>query len=122
MERILRFSTILLALGVAAGAFGAHGLKAILSETDMDIWEKAVHYQLFHALAVLMIGAFSDRFIALPRAKLLGTLMIVATCIFSGSLYLLVLLNQRWLGAVTPIGGLGFIIGWILLAVSIRKG
>lgn len=121
MERILRFSAILLALGVGAGAFGAHGLKAIRSEADMAIWATAVHYHLFHTLAVLVLGSLIDRCITLPRAKLLGTLMTVSTCIFSGSLYLLVILNLRWLGAITPIGGAGFIVGWLLFAASVRK-
>ena len=122
MEHILRISAILLALGVGAGAFGAHGLKATHSEADMAIWATAVHYHLFHSLATLLLGSLTDRCIALSRAKLLGTLMTVSTCIFSGSLYLLVLLNLRWLGAITPIGGAGFILGWLLFAGSIRKG
>lgn len=121
MQLILRISAILLALGVAAGAFGAHALKHLIPATDLLIWETAVHYHLLHSLAVLVIASFSERYLAPDRARLLGALMIGAICVFSGSLYLLVLLNIRWLGAITPIGGASFIIAWSLLALSIKR-
>ena len=93
------------ALGVAAGAFGAHGLRAILAEPLLLIYETAVRYQMYHALALVALGALAGRLP--PRAITV-----------SGSLYLLVLTGTRPLGILTPIGGSCFIAGWLWLAVS----
>ncbi len=100
--------------GVAAGAFGAHALKARLATDLLAIFETGVRYQLVHALALLMLGLAGDR---LPGGALRGaglgfTLGIV---IFSGSLYALALSGTRWLGAITPLGGLAFLFGWFVL-------
>ena len=93
------------ALGVAAGAFGAHGLRAMLAEPLLLIYETAVRYQMYHALALVALGALAGRLP--PRAITV-----------SGSLYLLVLTGTRPLGILTPIGGSCFIAGWLWLAVS----
>jgi uncharacterized membrane protein YgdD (TMEM256/DUF423 family) len=100
-------------LGVAAGAFGAHGLKATLSAQRMETFEVAVRYQLVHAVAVLLAGLLGA-----PSA---AWCFLGGVCVFSGSLYLLVLTEQRWLGAVTPIGGVLFLVGWALLGVYGRR-
>jgi uncharacterized membrane protein YgdD (TMEM256/DUF423 family) len=105
------------ALGVALGAFGAHALKSRLTADDLAIFETAVRYQLFHAVALLGLAAWTDRaaggkLVWAARAFGLGVL------IFSGSLYLLVLTQQRWLGAITPLGGVALIGGWILVALA----
>ena len=98
---------LLAALGVILGAFGAHALKGRLDANDLAIFETAVRYHLIHAVAIVAIG---------EKFRLPAWALVVGITIFSGSLYLLVLTGQRWLGAITPIGGLSFIFGWIYLA------
>jgi uncharacterized membrane protein YgdD (TMEM256/DUF423 family) len=101
------------ATGVMLGAFGAHALQARLNAAQLASWDTAVKYHLIHSVALLALALFaaqSQRSIQLPAgAFTLGVLL------FSGSIYLLVLTGQRWLGPVTPIGGLCFIVGWISL-------
>ena len=106
------------ALGVTAGAFGAHGLRAMLAEPLLLIYETAVRYQMYHALALVALGALAGRLP--PRAiTLSGSLFTLGILLFSGSLYLLVLTGTRPLGSIlTPIGGSCFIAGWLWLAVS----
>jgi uncharacterized membrane protein YgdD (TMEM256/DUF423 family) len=116
-----RLSSLLLAIGVACGAFGAHGLKHSISPEYLTIWEKAVLYQLIHSLGALFLSSTDALKIPSSRLRTITWLMIGSTCIFSGSLYLLVLTNTKWLGAITPIGGAGFIISWLLLAISRRS-
>src|SRR4026208_375060 len=94
----------------AAGAFGAHGLKSVITPSRLETFEVAVRYQMYHALALLMAG-FLD-------ARASAWCFRGGTLIFSGSLYLLVLSEQRWLGAVTPVGGLVLLAGWVLLALQ----
>jgi uncharacterized membrane protein YgdD (TMEM256/DUF423 family) len=105
-------------LGVALGAFGAHGLRSRLPPERLENFETAVRYQMYHALA--LIGtAFAA--VARPDSAwppLAGWLFVAGTLLFSGSLYLLVLSGRRWWGAVTPFGGLAFIGGWICLALA----
>ncbi len=104
-------------LAVAAGAFGAHGLEARVSAERLATWETAAHYQAIHALALLAVAWAATRWPgALTRAA--GWLFVVGTIVFSGSLYLLVLTDTPWLGAITPIGGVCFLAGWACLAVA----
>ena len=103
------------ALGVGAGAFGAHALKARLDGHDLAIFETAVRYQFFHVFAIMCVGLVCTR-INHPALTTAGWLFVAGTLIFSGSLYALVLTDNRWLGAVTPIGGALLIAGWIALA------
>ncbi|OZI35070.1 hypothetical protein CAL29_13360 [Bordetella genomosp. 10] len=108
-------------VAVAAGAFGAHGLKARLSAEMLAIWQTGVTYQMAHGLGLLAIAALAPRF----GSSLLtgaGWLMFAGIEIFSGSLYVLALSNVRWLGAITPIGGLGFLAGWLLVALAAWRG
>ncbi len=102
-------------LGVAAGAFGAHALRARMVPEMLDVYETAVRYQMYHALALLLTGFMAHRLYssALPAA---GLLFFIGIIIFSGSLYLLVFTGSRLWGAVTPIGGLAFLAGWLALA------
>jgi len=97
---------------VAAGAFGAHGLKGVFTPDRLETFEVAVRYQMFHALAILLAG--------LLDARTAAWCFLAGTAIFSGSLYLLVLTEHRWLGAVTPVGGLLLLAGWLLLALQGR--
>jgi uncharacterized membrane protein YgdD (TMEM256/DUF423 family) len=103
-------------LAVAAGAFGAHALRARLSPGDLAIFETAARYQMYHALALLAVAWATTRW---PGALggWAGWLFVAGTVVFSGSLYALVLTGQRWLGAVTPIGGVCFLAGWICLGL-----
>jgi uncharacterized membrane protein YgdD (TMEM256/DUF423 family) len=100
-------------VGVAAGAFGAHGLKSHASAERMEIFEVAVRYQMYHAIALVLAGILD--------AQQAGWRFSGGILLFSGSLYLLVLTEQRWLGAVTPLGGVLFLLGWLLLAIQAKK-
>uniref|UniRef100_A0A6B2LT54 DUF423 domain-containing protein n=1 Tax=Arcella intermedia TaxID=1963864 RepID=A0A6B2LT54_9EUKA len=101
-------------LAVVLGAFGAHGLKKMVSDQYLlDIWNKGVLYHFIHSLGILI--SISGPAVN-PRGAVLS--FAAGTSIFSGSLYLMTLTNKRWLGAITPIGGVLFIAGWVLLAFS----
>ena len=104
-------------ISVATGAFGAHALRARLAADLLEIWETASRYQLYHALALLLIALASARW---PDAlwQAAAWLFILGTVLFSGSLYTLSLTGERWLGAVTPLGGVCFILGWALAALA----
>jgi uncharacterized membrane protein YgdD (TMEM256/DUF423 family) len=108
---VLGAGALLAGLGVLFGAFGAHALRASLDPVALGWWQTGVSYQMWHALALIAIGAGRIERVLLP-AWLLGA----GTALFSGTLYLMALTGQRWLGAVTPIGGVLMIAGWLLLA------
>ncbi|MEJ7589625.1 MAG: DUF423 domain-containing protein [Ferruginibacter sp.] len=112
------------ALAVMAGAFGAHALKQVLTDKYLAVFETAVRYHIYHVFALLAVGILFKEY---PNSYLLwsGRLFFYGLLIFSGSLYLLTLLEAagqqgfKWLGAITPIGGLCLIGGWILLAMGV---
>jgi len=110
-------------LAVAFGAFGAHALKEKLSEKYLAIWETAVQYQMFHALALIAIGILMSSKLMGPVSSLntAGYLMLAGIILFSGSLYVLSLTGIGILGAVTPIGGVAFLVGWIMIIVAAAK-
>lgn len=109
-RQILIAGALLAGLGVALGAFGAHGLRAMLDAAALGWWQTAVQYQMWHAVALVALAG-------LPAAHARPAfLLALGTVIFSGSLYLMALTGLRWLGAVTPIGGALMIAGWLLLA------
>ncbi len=105
---------VLGALGVCAGAFAAHGLKAVLEPDMLAIWETGARYQLIHALALLGLASLGTR--TGTAGRLAGFAFCFGILIFSGSLYALAVTGLRWLGAITPLGGLLLIFGWLLLA------
>jgi len=108
-------------LGVAAGAFGAHVLRQRLGPDMFEIFEVAVRYQLYHALALLFTAWLCER-TDTTLAHWAGWFFVGGIVIFSGSLYLLVLMGQRWLGVITPIGGGAFLLAWTLLGwVALRQ-
>ena len=107
--------------GVMIGAFGAHGLKTILTSEQLAIYHTGVDYQFVHALALLLLGALATQHSS-KAWPLAATLFICGVFIFSGSLYLLVLTDTSWLGAITPIGGMSFIAGWAALLWGLRRG
>ncbi|MDQ8757812.1 DUF423 domain-containing protein [Sphingosinicella sp. LHD-64] len=113
----LLLGALLAASGVALGAFGAHGLKAVLDAERLGWWHTAVQYQLWHAIGLVAIGAA-----ALPGTRGVAILLGLGVLLFSGSLYVMALANMRWLGMVTPLGGVAMIAGWLLLAWRVPKG
>jgi uncharacterized membrane protein YgdD (TMEM256/DUF423 family) len=105
-------------LGVALGAFGAHALRDRLGPQMLAVFETGVRYQLIHALAMVAVGILEARGRGSPLLVSSGALFAAGTLLFSGSLYLLTLTGARWLGAITPLGGICFIGGWALLALA----
>jgi uncharacterized membrane protein YgdD (TMEM256/DUF423 family) len=108
-------------VAVAAGAFGAHALRARLSPELLAVFETAARYQMYHALAMIAAAWAAARWPGtLPQAA--AWLFLAGTMLFSGSLYALALSGVRWLGAITPLGGVAFLAGWICLALAARRG
>ncbi len=108
------------ALAVAAGAFGAHGLRERLEPRALEIFETAARYQMYHALAMILAGLLVARGIA--GATTAGWLFLAGIAIFSGSLYALSLTDVKLLGAITPLGGVAFLAGWLWLAYAAWRG
>lgn len=116
MDRtFLLLGSIAGALAVAVGAFGAHALRGRVGEEMLSAFEIGARYHMYHALALLAVAWVSSRWPG-PVVNTAGWLFVAGIVLFSGSLYLLALTGQRWLGAVTPLGGLCLLGGWILLA------
>lgn len=107
---------LLAAVAVAAGAFGAHGLRGRLSPGDLATFETAARYQIYHALALIGVALLAERGVGGVAGA--GWLFLTGILLFSGSLYLLTLAGLRWMGAITPLGGVAFILGWVLLALA----
>jgi uncharacterized membrane protein YgdD (TMEM256/DUF423 family) len=103
-------------LCVAIGAFGAHGLKEKLSPDMLAVYQTAVQYHFYHALGLVAVGLVLLHFPSSRSVTLSGWMMLAGIVLFSGSLYALSLTGMRWLGAITPIGGVAFLLGWALLA------
>ncbi len=122
----LKTACILAALAVGLGAFAAHGLKNYVSNTALATFETAVRYQFYHVFALLITGILYKDF-SFQTTRIAGWLFITGILLFSGSLYMLALLQAtvqpgyRWIGAITPIGGLSFIAGWVLLFAGLFK-
>lgn len=106
------------ALAVALGAFGAHGLRARLTADLLTTFETGVRYQMYHALALVVVAWAIARWPGANLPVVAGWLFIAGTLLFSFSLYALSLTGLRWLGAITPLGGVAFIAGWLCLAVT----
>lgn len=121
-RRVLAFPLVagafLALLAVMAGAFGAHGLRNLVSERGLEVFQTAVTYQIYHSIALVLLALLAGQ--GLPR-KLLGWsagFFLAGILLFSGSLYLLVLTDIRWIGPITPLGGVCFMLGWALLITS----
>lgn len=119
-QRIFVLGTVFAGSAVAAGAFGAHALKSILDAPSLQVFDTATRYQMYHAVALCIVSWAIDRY---PEQRLeqIGWLFTIGILLFSGSLYMVSLAGIRWLGAVTPIGGLAFLAGWILLGWRIWR-
>ncbi len=114
-------SAILGAVSVALGAFGAHALKETLSQQSLNTFETAVRYQFYHVFALALSGILY-KYYPVASVNYAGWLFIAGIALFCGSLYLLVSFpSLRWMGAITPLGGLCFIAGWLLLAWGVAK-
>ena len=119
---IVALGAVLGGVAVAVGAFGAHGLQGRVSPEMLNVFEVGVRYQMYHALALVLLGLFAGRgpspapIEVPPGVGPAAWLFLAGIVLFSGSLYALVLTGTRWLGAITPLGGLAFIAGWLLLA------
>lgn len=118
MERIfMTLASLLGGLAVALGAFGAHALRDRLDERMLANFETGVRYHFYHALALVAVVVVIKLWPTSTLATYAGWLFLVGILIFSGSLYLMALTGARWLGAITPIGGVAFIAGWLCLAL-----
>lgn len=111
-------AAILAFLAVAGGAFGAHGLKSRVTPDMLDTYQTGIEYQFYHALGLLVVAIMMQVFQPGLMLKLSGYLFVGGIVVFSGSLYALVLTGTKWLGAITPIGGLAFLAGWVCLTIG----
>src|SRR5690349_22498649 len=112
-------ASLLMALAVALGAFGAHALKARLSPEMLAVWQTGVMYHAWHALALLALGLLMLHVPGSAPLRYAAWLFVAGIVFFAGSLYLLALGAPRWVGAITPLGGIAFIGGWIAVAVGV---
>ena len=121
----LKTAALLGALSVILGAFGAHALKERFDTATLQIYETAVRYQFYHVVALLAVAMLYAAF-PVKLLRLAGSLFVTGIVLFSGSLYLLCYtkyanLNMNWIGAITPLGGVAFIAGWLLLFIAVAK-
>jgi uncharacterized membrane protein YgdD (TMEM256/DUF423 family) len=122
MDRLfLSLGAVSALIAVAAGAFGAHALRDRLSADMLAVWQTGASYQMYHALALLAVGLILGRFSVdgSPWLTAAGWLFLAGTILFSGSLYTLALTNTLWLGAITPLGGVAFLLGWAAVAIGV---
>lgn len=123
MERLFFIlGSVLGGLSVALGAFAAHGLRDRIETAMLANFETGARYQMYHAFALLAVAWAAQRWPASPLPPIAGWLFVAGIVLFSGSLYTMALTGQRWLGAVTPLGGVAFLAGWALLAYTAWRG
>ncbi|MBP1995858.1 uncharacterized membrane protein YgdD (TMEM256/DUF423 family) [Paenibacillus eucommiae] len=108
-------------LAVALGAFGAHALKAKLSKEMLEIYQTGVQYHMIHAVGLILIALLADKLGNSTLVNISGWSMMIGIVLFSGSLYVLSLSGIKILGAITPLGGVGFLLAWVLIAVAVMK-
>jgi uncharacterized membrane protein YgdD (TMEM256/DUF423 family) len=120
VKRLGMFAAVSGFMAVALGAFGSHGLKGSVSMADLEIWKTAVEYQMFHTVALLAVVLYLHFYDQcwLHRA---ANFFAVGIIVFSGSLYILALTDLRWLGAITPLGGVAFLCGWLSIFMAFNK-
>ena len=121
-RRVLGAGAALALLAVVSGAFAAHGLKTILDAQQLALFETAARYQMYHALALLIIGIMASlQQFSRTLLKLAAFAFILGIFLFCGSLYLLALSGITWLGAITPLGGTAFLAGWLAMMIAALK-
>ncbi|MGY4110235.1 uncharacterized membrane protein YgdD (TMEM256/DUF423 family) [Aeribacillus sp. SP014] len=108
-------------LSVALGAFGAHGLEGKIPQKYLETWQTGVQYQMFHSIGLFVTALFLQQHPQAGYANWAGWLMLIGILLFSGSLYILSVTQIKVLGAITPLGGISFLIAWVLLAVAAVK-
>jgi uncharacterized membrane protein YgdD (TMEM256/DUF423 family) len=113
---------VAMALAVALGAFGAHGLRGHVSDEALEWWRTASQYHAWHGLGLFAVAFVAGRTTRPRAASVAGALFVAGLVLFCGSLYGMTLTGWRWLGAITPLGGTAWIAGWVLLAVAARSG
>ena len=118
--KYVKIGAIAAMLSVAIGAFGAHALEDKLSEDMLDVYQTGVQYQMFHAVGILIVALLIERLPGRQLALWAARLLLAGIVLFSGSLYALALSDVKALGAITPVGGVAFIAGWICLALAAR--
>jgi uncharacterized membrane protein YgdD (TMEM256/DUF423 family) len=122
MRPILAAGALIALLGVMAGAFGAHGLRALVDARGLEVFQTAVNYQIVHAFALVLVAILAGMGLSRPLLKWAAGFYLTGILLFCGSLYLLVLSDLRWPGPVTPVGGVCFMVGWALLvAAALRR-
>jgi uncharacterized membrane protein YgdD (TMEM256/DUF423 family) len=119
-RRFIRYGTFMMALSIALGAFGAHAIKSILDEHMFAVYNTAVEYQFYHSLGMFVV-AFIATFKSTKQVIIAGNIMIGSTFLFCGSLYALTITGIKTIGMITPIGGVGFIVAWIMLGLSVTS-
>lgn len=117
-RRFIAWGALLTMLSVMIGAFGAHMLKSVISSEHLAVYETGVQYHMAHALGLLLIGVLIGQWGESTRLRWAGRLLITGIVLFSGSLYVLSISGISFLGAITPLGGVSFIAGWICLALE----
>lgn len=120
-RQLVGLGAVMSGLAVAAGAFGAHALRARLAPGDLLAFETGARYQMYHGLALIAAGWVAERWPG-PLSSAAGWCFVVGILLFSGSLYALTLSGVRMLGAITPLGGLAFLAGWACLAMAALRG
>ena len=121
-RRVLCTGAALALLAVGSGAFAAHGLKTMLDPQQLALFETAARYQMYHALALLVVGILACvKQFSRPLLKLAAFAFILGIFLFCGSLYLLALSGITWLGAITPLGGTAFLAGWLAMMIAALK-
>ncbi|MOA06244.1 hypothetical protein D3C78_1258750 [compost metagenome] len=120
-RKYVAIGAILMLLSVALGAFGAHVLERVIGEKAIGTYETGVHYHMIHGIGIILaafaagLGADSRKILWANRLFILGIIL------FSGSLYLLAVAGWKWLGPITPLGGVSFIIGWLMFALAVKE-
>ncbi len=109
-------------LAVALGAFGAHGLRGAISADMLANFETGVRYHMYHALGLLAVAFAVTRWPASSLPVVAGWLFVAGIVLFAGSLYVMALTGWRWLGAITPLGGVAFVAGWVCLCIAAARG
>ena len=114
-----KMASVLMFLGVVLGSFGSHALRGKISDYYLEVYKTGVLYHMIHALGLFAVAWLSTQS-SDPKISLAGIFMLVGIILFSGSLYVLSVTGMKWLGAITPLGGLSFLVAWVLLAGAIK--